>query len=61
MRSEEIFRAKEKIENKYNLCQTVSKATRVLHISPRSTQETISSAFAEIAAGSTVPILIESV
>ena len=61
MRSEEIFRAKEMIENKYSLCQTVSKATRRLHISPRSTQETISSAFAKIAAGSAVPVLIESV
>jgi hypothetical protein len=51
MRSEEIFRAKEMIENKYNLCQTASKATRKLHIAPRSTQETISSAFANIARG----------
>ena len=41
MRSEAIFRAKKMIENKYSLCQTVSKATRVLHISPRSTQETM--------------------
>jgi hypothetical protein len=52
MRSEEIFRAKEMIANKYNLCQTASKATRKLHIAPRSTQETISSAFARIASGS---------
>ena len=51
MRSEEIFRAKEMIENKYSLCQTVSKATRVLHVSPRGTQETISSAFAKVAEG----------
>ena len=29
MRSEAIFRAKLMIENKYSLCQTVSKATRV--------------------------------
>jgi hypothetical protein len=51
MRSEAIFRAKEMIENKYSLCQTASKATRKLHISPRSTQETISSALATIASG----------
>jgi hypothetical protein len=61
MRSEAIFRAKEMIENKYSLCQTVSKATRVLHVSPRSTQETISSAFANIASGARLPVLIESV
>ena len=61
MRSEEIFRAKEMIDNKYSLCQMVSKATRMLHISPRSTQETISSAFAKIAEGSDLPVLIESV
>jgi hypothetical protein len=61
MRSEAIFRAKEMIENKFSLCQTASKATRVLHISPRSTQETISSAFVKIAEGAKMPILIESV
>jgi hypothetical protein len=61
MRSEAIFRAKEKIENKFSLCLTVSKATRRLHIAPRSTEETISSAFARIAAGSDLPIAIESV
>jgi hypothetical protein len=57
MRSEEIFRAKEMIENKFSLCLTVSKATRRLHIAPRSTQETISSAFARVASGSDVPVL----
>ena len=61
MRSEEIFRAKEMIENKYSLCLLVSKATRKLHISPRSTQETISSAFAKIANGSKSPVLHEAV
>jgi hypothetical protein len=58
MRSEAIFRAKLMIENKYSLCQTVSKATRVLHISPRSTQETISSAFEKIANGVKVPVAV---
>jgi len=61
MRSEAIFRAKKMIENKFSLCQTVSKATRRLHISPRSTQETISSAFDKVAEGSKFPILVESV
>jgi hypothetical protein len=49
VRSEIIFRAKEMIENKYQLCQTASKATRRLHISSRNTQETINNAFARIA------------
>jgi hypothetical protein len=61
MRSEAIFRAKAMIENKYDLCQTASKATRVLHISPRSMQETISSAFETIASETRLPVLIESV
>jgi hypothetical protein len=61
MRSEAIFRAKEMIDNKFSLCLTVSKATRRLHISPRSTQETISSAFVKIAEGANIPVLIESV
>lgn len=61
MRSEAIFRAKEKIHNKYSLCQTVSQATRLLHISPRSTQETINSAFANIACGSKFPDPIDAI
>ncbi len=61
MRSEAIFRAKKMIDNKYSLCQTVAKATRKLHLSPRSTQETISSAFEKIAMGAGDPVLAESV
>jgi len=57
MRSEAIFRAKEIIANKYKLCQTVSKATRRLHISSRNTQETINNAFERIATGSEIPVL----
>ena len=49
MRSEAIFRAKEIIENKYQLCQTVSKTTRLIHVASRDTQETISNAFKKIA------------
>jgi nicotinamide mononucleotide (NMN) deamidase PncC len=49
MRSEAIFRAKEMIGNKYQLCQTVSKTTRMLHIANRNTQETITNAFSTIA------------
>jgi hypothetical protein len=51
MRSELIFRAKETIENKYELCQTASKATRRLHISATDTTETINNAIDRIAGG----------
>ncbi len=57
MRSEAIFRAKEIIANKYMLCQTVSKATRRLHISSRNTQETINNAFAKISMVPELPVL----
>jgi hypothetical protein len=50
MRSQIIFRAKETIDNKYQLCQTVAKTTRRIHISSRNTQETINTAFERIAA-----------
>jgi hypothetical protein len=50
MRSEAIFRAKKIIENRYRLCQTASKTTRLIHIPSRDTQETINSAFEKIAA-----------
>ncbi len=57
MRSESVFRAKEMIENKYQLCQTVSKTTRMLHIASRNTQDTITSAFERIA---TPAVLVDS-
>lgn len=49
MRSESVFRAKKVIGNRYELCQTVSKATRRIHVSSRNTQETINNAFEKIA------------
>lgn len=54
MRSEAIFRAKEILPNRYQLCQTAAKTTRLLHVSSRNTQETINSAFEKIAADSPV-------
>ena len=56
MRSQIIFRAKETIDNKYQLCQTIAKTTRRIHISSRNTQDTINSAFERIAAES--PLLV---
>lgn len=54
MRSEAIFRAKETVGNKYELCQMASKTTRRIHIPSRNTQDTINSAFEKIAADVTV-------
>jgi hypothetical protein len=48
MRSEAIFRAKKIIDNKYQLCQTASKTTRLIHVASRDTQETINNAFEKI-------------
>ncbi len=56
MRSEAIFRAKETIANRYQLCQMASKTTRTLHIPSRNTQETINSAFARIADSKESPV-----
>jgi hypothetical protein len=56
MRSEIIFRAAEKVANKYKLCQTAAKATRLLHVACRDTQESINNAFVRIAAGSDVAL-----
>ena len=60
MRSELIFRAKETVDNKYRLCQTIAKATRRLHVSSRNTTDTINSAFSRIADDLTVPVTDES-
>ncbi|MEG9437134.1 hypothetical protein JAO29_13325 [Edaphobacter sp. HDX4] len=54
MRSEVIFRAKETLSNRYQLCQTAAKTTRRLHIASRNTQDTINSAFEKIASDSPV-------
>lgn len=56
MRSEIIFRAEEKVVNKYKLCQTASRTTRQLHIASGNTQDTINSAFLNIAAGVDLPL-----
>jgi len=55
MRSEAIFRAKETVENKYQLCQLASKTTRRIHIPSRNTQDTINSAFEKIAEDTKTP------
>jgi hypothetical protein len=54
MRSEAIFRAKETLSNRYQLCQMAAKTTRRMHVASRNTQETINNAFEKIAADSPV-------
>jgi hypothetical protein len=60
MRSEIIFRASETIANKYKLCQTVSKATRRLHIASGDMSLTINNAFTKIAAAAELPLPTET-
>ncbi len=54
MRSEAIFRAKETLSNRYQLCQTVAKTTRLMHVASHNPQDTINSAFEKIAADAPV-------
>ena len=49
MRSEAIFRAKEAVSNRYQLCQTVAKATRRMYVASRNQQDTINSALEKVA------------
>jgi hypothetical protein len=60
MRSEVIFRASEAIDNKYELCQTVSKAARRLHIERQEMNQTINNAFLRIAASTRLNPLPEA-
>ncbi len=57
VRSEIIFRANAKIENKFRLCQAASKDARRLSVSSGNTQETINKAFVSIAADSAGELL----
>jgi hypothetical protein len=49
MRSEMIFRAQEKVANRYKLCQTAAKVTRCLHCYSGNTGDAITDAFIRIA------------
>jgi hypothetical protein len=57
MRSEIIFRAQEKVDNRYRLCHAASKVSRCLHYYSATTQDAISDAFVRI---SHVPCLAQS-
>ena len=57
VRSELIFRARETVDNKYQLCQTTAKSTRLLHIAAMNTTETINDALTQIAGERVSPAL----
>jgi hypothetical protein len=57
VRSELIFRAREKIDNKYELCQATAKSTRVLHIPTTSATVTINDALTRLAGDRVSPAL----
>jgi hypothetical protein len=61
LRSELIFRARETIDNKYKLCQTTAKSTRLLHIATKNTTDTINNALERIAGDHISPILTSAV
>ena len=56
MRSEMIFRAQEKVANRYRLCHAASKVSRCLHYYSATTQDAISDALVRIAH---VPCLVQ--
>jgi hypothetical protein len=57
MRSEMIFRAQEKVANRYRLCHAASKVSRCLHHFSSNTRDAITDAFVRIA---DVPCLAEA-
>ena len=57
MRSEFIFRASEAIDNKYQLCRTVSQATRRLHNGSQEMNQTINNVLMRIAADAHLRLL----
>jgi hypothetical protein len=59
VRSELIFRARKTVDNKYQLCQTTAKSTRLLHIATTSTTDTINDALTRIA-GTYMPSAIHA-
>ncbi len=51
MRSELVYAASAKLRNRYQLCQTVARATRKLHIPSTPTANTINKSLNGIASG----------
>jgi hypothetical protein len=51
MRSELVYEARLKIENRFLLATTAMQATRMLHVSSTRTEDTVNRVFAEVAKG----------
>jgi hypothetical protein len=49
LRSTLVYSASKEIPNRFQLCQTISKATRVLHVDSNATGSTINRALESIA------------
>ena len=54
MRSELVYGAGLKIENRFLLAAVVMRAVKKLHINSRRTEDTVNSVFAEVANGTSV-------
>jgi hypothetical protein len=61
MRSELLFRAHEKVTNRYLLCQATAKTTRCLDFVSANTTDAITDAFVRIAAVSCLAPLSASI
>ena len=49
MRSEIVFRAQDSLSNRYELCRTTAKVTRLLHFLSHYTADAINDAFVRVA------------
>lgn len=49
MRSEIVFRAQDTLSNRYELCRTAAKVTRLLHFLSNNTPDAINDAFVKVA------------
>jgi len=58
LRSELVFRARQRVANRYLLCQATAKTTRCLHFASANTTDAITDAFVRISADSFLPILV---
>jgi hypothetical protein len=54
MRSELVFRASDKVANRYLLCQATAKTTRCLHFASANTTDAITDAFVRMADSSSM-------
>ena len=59
MRSERVHTAIEQIPNRFNLCGTLSRATRKLHVNQQRTEDTMNSVLEGIGNGTYKSSLVE--